>query len=215
MSESKQIPWTRYLFMIRLRLLELGKRLQILKVYFLVAASYKIQKGWDILFAPIFAFSITFGLIIGLLFGMKYWIPFILGLSSFCLSTFVIIEILLVADNSSRRIDLMRKIPRMKSKWIFRERNAEIRKLIIENLGWPKILSDLHGKLVDGWNEYELYRIRPKDRLMREPFLLLKMRCPSSDSDYVLCVPPAMKTAREAITWVNRDIVPEDFIRQT
>jgi len=109
----------------------------------------------------------------------------------------------------------VRKIVKMKSRWIFRERNAEIRKLITENLGWPKILSDLHGKSIDKWNSYELYKIQPKDKLMRESFLLLKMVCPSSGSDYVLCVPPEMKTTKEAITWVNLGIPPEKFIEQT
>jgi len=33
--------------------------------------------------------------------------------------------------------------------------------------------------------------------------------------DYTLCVPPRMRTAKEAITWVRRDIAPEEFIKQT
>lgn len=216
MSEFIQIPGARYLLVARLKALELRKRLQILGAYLLVAASYRVQGGLGLLPVPIFALSMTVGLVACVLLGIDCWIPFILGaLLCFPILAYIVIQILLVADNASTRTELIGKIPRMKSEWILRERNAEVRKLITENLSWPKILSDLRGELVDGWNEYELYRIRPKDRLMREPFLLLKMRCPSSDSDYVLCVPPRMKTAREAIIWVNSDIAPEDFIKQT
>lgn len=215
MSEFIRIPWARCLLAAKLKALELGKRLWALRAYLLVAASYKAQGSLGILPVPIFAFSMIVGVVVYPFFAIDFWILFVLGLWCYCLLTYATIRVLLVADQPMTRRELIKKIPRMKSEWIFRERNAEIRKLIIENLGWPKILSDLHGELVDGWNEYELYRIQPKDRLMREPFLLLKMRCPSSGSDYVLCVPPNMKTASEAITWVNRNIAPTDFIKQT
>lgn len=216
MSEFIRIPWIRYPFMARLKALELRKRLRISEAYLLVAASYRTEGSLSILPVPILAVSMTVGLIVCTFLGIGFWIPLILGgLLCFPILGYVVIRILLVADNASTRMELIRKIPRIESEWILRERNAEVRKLIIENLGWPKILSDLHGELVDGWNEYELYRIQPKDRLMREPFLLLKMRCPSSGSDYVLCVPPKMKTASEAITWVNSGIAPADFIKQT
>jgi len=193
----------------------LRKSLQILKSRWLVEASYRAQGGLGLLPVPIAAFGIVIGLIASGLLGMRYWIPFMPGMLCFSFLTYATIEALLVADNPSTRIELIGMIPRMKSWWILKERNAEVRRLIIENLGWPKILSDLRGELVVGWNEFELYRIEPKDRLMREPFLLLKMRCPSSGSDYVLCVPPEMKTARGAITWVNRNIAPGEFIEQT
>ena len=164
---------------------------------------------------PIAALIIIIPVIACAFFGENYWIPFDLGILFFCLLTFLILQALGVTGNASLRMAMVREILKMKSRWIFRERNAEIRKLIIENLGWPKILSDLHGKSVDKWNSYELLKIQPKDRLMRESFLLLKMVCPSSDSDYVLCVPPEMKTAKEAITWVNLGIPSEKFIKQT
>jgi len=164
---------------------------------------------------PIAALIIIISLIACVFFGINYWVPFDLGILFFCLLTYLVLQALRVVGDASLRMALIRKILKMKSRWIFKERNAEIRKLIIENLGWPKILSDLHGESVDKWNSYELYKIQPKDRLMHESFLLLKMVCPSSDSDYVLCVPPEMKTAKEAVTWVNLDISPEEFIKQT
>lgn len=191
------------------------KFIQTLKTRYLVAASYKTQGALGVFLVPIPALSTVIGLVVCPFLGISLWIPFVSGLLCFSILAYVIIRVLLVADKSDVRMKLIKEIPRMKSEWILKERNAEIRKLIIENLGWPKILFDLHGKLIDGWNSYELYRIQPKDRLMREPFLLLKMKCPSSGSDYTFCVPPSTKTAKEAITWMNKGIAPEEFIKQT
>ena len=41
------------------------------------------------------------------------------------------------------------------------------------------------------------------------------MICPSTGHIHVLRVPPEMKSASEAITWVNWEIPPEDFAIQT
>ncbi len=41
------------------------------------------------------------------------------------------------------------------------------------------------------------------------------MICPSTKFLHVLRVPPEMKSAREAIRWVNWGIDPEDFAVQT
>ena len=178
---------------------------------------------------PFAAFAVIAGLIACAFLGIEYWFPFVSGLLFLSFGAYFEIQAFLVANNSSMRMELviivannssMRmekviKILKMKSWWILKERNAEIRKLITENLGWPKILSDLHGEFVDRWNEYELYKIQPKDRLMHESFYLLKMRCPSTGSDFTLCVPPNIRKAKEAITWVRRGITPEEFIKQT
>jgi len=181
----------------------------------LIGVSYRVQGSWENIPVPVAALSIMAGLVACGFFGIKYWILFALGLLFLLFVTYAHIRALCVSDDSLVRMTLVKKILKMKSWWILRERNAEIRKLIIENLGWPKILSDLQGRLVDEWKEYELYRIQPKDRLMREPFYLLKMKCPSTGSDYTLCVPPYFRKAKEAITWIRRDIAPEEFIQQT
>ena len=41
------------------------------------------------------------------------------------------------------------------------------------------------------------------------------MTCPSTGDIHVLRVPPHMKSAHEAITWINWGISPEDFVIQT
>ncbi len=44
---------------------------------------------------------------------------------------------------------------------------------------------------------------------------LLKMTCPSTAHIHVLRVPPTIQSAREAVTWVNWDIDPEQFSIET
>lgn len=48
-----------------------------------------------------------------------------------------------------------------------------------------------------------------------EPIYLLKMTCPSTSFIHALRVPPEVKSAREAISWVNWGIDPEEFGVQT
>jgi leucine-rich repeat protein SHOC2 len=49
----------------------------------------------------------------------------------------------------------------------------------------------------------------------REPMLLLKMTCPSTQHIHILRVPPEMTSAEAAITWVNHGIHPDEFAVQT
>ncbi|MBD2009695.1 hypothetical protein NDI40_21875, partial [Microcoleus vaginatus ZQ-A3] len=48
-----------------------------------------------------------------------------------------------------------------------------------------------------------------------KPVYLLKMTCPSTGFIHALRVPPDMRSAKEAIRWVNWDIDPEEFSVQT
>lgn len=189
--------------------------LRIVKANRLVEGSYWAQGNLGFSSVPFVAIAIISGVIISRILGISYWTFLFAGLLFFVLLIFAMGLLLLVADNDSLRLKLMEKIPKIKSVWILKERNAEIRKLIIEKTGWTKILSDLDAQLINRWNSYELYRIQPRDQFISESFQLLKMKCPSASSDYVLCVPPSLSTAEEAIKWVNRGIEPEEFIKQT
>jgi len=44
---------------------------------------------------------------------------------------------------------------------------------------------------------------------------LLKMTCPSTGHIHALRVPPNVRSAKEAIRWVNWDIDPAEFSVQT
>lgn len=101
----------------------------------------------------------------------------------------------------------------LKSDWLLIEQNSEVRRRLIQKIGYEKILRDLQSTELDRWQEYTLLRINSSVDI--EPIHLLKMICPSTLHIHVLRVPPTMTSAREAIRWVNGGIDPEEFIVQT
>jgi internalin A len=98
------------------------------------------------------------------------------------------------------------------SQWILAEENAEVRRVLIEGIGYDRIIQELSAKQIDSWQEYALLQI---DNADVEPICLLKMTCPSTGFIHALRVPPNLTSAREAIGWVNWDIDPEEFSVQT
>ncbi|MEG5081772.1 leucine-rich repeat domain-containing protein [Microcoleus sp. AT8-B4] len=98
------------------------------------------------------------------------------------------------------------------SQWLLAEENAEVRRVLIEGIGYDRICQELQAKQIDSWQEYALLQI---DNADVEPICLLKMTCPSTGFIHALRVPPNLTSAREAIRWVNWDIDPEEFSVQT
>jgi len=98
------------------------------------------------------------------------------------------------------------------SQWLLAEENAELRRVLIEGIGYDRICQELQAKQIDSWQEYALLQI---DNADVEPICLLKMTCPSTGFIHALRVPPNLASAREAIGWVNWDIDPEEFSVQT
>ncbi len=116
------------------------------------------------------------------------------------------------------------KLSKWQSKWILDEDNAEVRRFLIQSLGYEKICQDLQAIQLDDWREYNLLKINDFERLYnkngkeevgREPMVLLKMTCPSTGHIHILRVPPEMTSAEAAITWVNHGIHPDKFTVQT
>jgi hypothetical protein len=116
------------------------------------------------------------------------------------------------------------KLSDWKSEWLLDEENAEIRRRIIEELGYEKICDELKALTLDSWREYNLLRIGGVDAifsiqedeldplpevLYREPMILLKMTCPSTNHIHILRVPPEITSAEAAITWVNHGVHPD------
>jgi len=109
-------------------------------------------------------------------------------------------------------------------RWLLTEANAEVKMVLIQAMGYEKICQELNITTRDTYREYSLITLdnvtdveleewkSPEDE---EPILLLKMTCPSTGHIHVLRVPPDIDTAREAITWVNWDIDPEEFAIET
>jgi hypothetical protein len=103
--------------------------------------------------------------------------------------------------------------------WILQERNAEIRRVLIQGIGYERLYRELRAETLDTWREYRLLKIAnvPTSvevdgrEVEEEAIHLLKMICPSTAHIHVLRVPPDIYTSREAIRWVNWDTDPEEF----
>jgi internalin A len=95
------------------------------------------------------------------------------------------------------------------SQWILSEQNAELRRVLIQGIGYARICQELAAQELDTWREYTLLKI--DNDVDGEPIYLLKMTCPSTGHIHALRVPPDMQSAREAIRWVNWGIDPEEF----
>jgi hypothetical protein len=105
------------------------------------------------------------------------------------------------------------------AQWILDEENAEVRRLLIERIGYDRICCELQAVELDSLQEYTLLSIDFADESDDEgnarPVYLLKMTCPSTGHIHALRVPPDVESAKEAIRWVNWDIDPEEFSVQT
>ncbi|RMG36641.1 MAG: hypothetical protein D6732_08030 [Methanobacteriota archaeon] len=84
-----------------------------------------------------------------------------------------------------------------KPEWVLSEKNTEVRRVILEVLGYEKVIEALEMKKISEWREYELYELDLPD----EPLHLLKMVCPSTGRVYVEGVPPNITDAEEARKW--------------
>jgi leucine-rich repeat protein SHOC2 len=110
-----------------------------------------------------------------------------------------------------------------KPEWLLDEDNAEIRRILIEQVGYEKICDELNAITLDIWREYILLKIDGVEKIYddedepidTEPMVLLKMICPSTTHIHILRVPPEMESAEAAITWVNHGIHPDEFAVQT
>ena len=98
------------------------------------------------------------------------------------------------------------------AQWLLEERNAELKRILIQKIGYDRICQQLQAVELDSWQEYTLLKI---DNADVEPIYLLKMTCPSTGHIHALRVPPNVRSAKEAIRWVNWDIDPEEFSVQT
>jgi leucine-rich repeat protein SHOC2 len=119
------------------------------------------------------------------------------------------------------------KFSEWKPEWLSDEDNAEIRRVLIEQVGYEKICAELNAVTLDTWREYTLIKIDEAEKVdpyddyygdfepYYEPMVLLKMTCPSTAHIHILRVPPEMVSAEAAITWVNQGIHPDDFAVQT
>ncbi len=96
---------------------------------------------------------------------------------------------------------------------IRRERNIEVRRVMMERYGMQRLLNDGGASLVHRDDHGELYRLTLGDG---DPRLVLKVRNATASQDgsfkdFLLRVPPRMKTARQAVAWTFDFENPEDY----
>ncbi|MBW4554236.1 MAG: hypothetical protein KME35_24500 [Aphanocapsa sp. GSE-SYN-MK-11-07L] len=102
--------------------------------------------------------------------------------------------------------------------WVLSEQNAEVRRVLIEGIGYGRLCQELQAHTLDTWREYTLLTVKIPTKgyvggqeVEEEPIHLLKMTCPSTNHIHVLRVPPKLRSARAAARWVNWDIDPAGF----
>jgi len=100
-----------------------------------------------------------------------------------------------------------------RAQWLLAERNAELRRVLIQVMGYCKIAEELQAEEIDKWQEYSLLKI--ENEINVETIYLLKMTCPSTGRVHILRVPPDISSTRQAICWVNWGVDPEEFSVQS
>jgi hypothetical protein len=95
---------------------------------------------------------------------------------------------------------------------ILRTDNVEIRRVLIERLGYETFLQQVGGVIrdrdTDAGGERQLICIAFEDD---EPLLLLKVICPSTGHLHVLRVPPDMDTCHQSAAWIAGFDNPDDY----
>lgn len=99
------------------------------------------------------------------------------------------------------------------AEWLLEETNAEVRRVLIQGIGYAHLCQELQVSQLDTWREYTLLKIdQPVDV---EPIYLLKMICPRTGSVHATRVPPDIQSAPEAIRWANWETDPVEFAVET
>jgi hypothetical protein len=100
---------------------------------------------------------------------------------------------------------------------ILGQRNAELRRVILERVGMDDVLSRARAMVEDCDQDpggiRRLVRIRLRGRFGRaEDHSYLHCRCPSTGREYLLRVPPETGTCREAAAWLAGFDDPEAYL---
>jgi hypothetical protein len=85
------------------------------------------------------------------------------------------------------------------AKEILAIRNVEVRRILVGEFGYARILAQMPHEVIDRDGEQELVRILWSAR--EEPICLVKVKCPSTGAFYTLRVPPSRVTVKSAVAW--------------
>lgn len=86
---------------------------------------------------------------------------------------------------------------------VLAQTNTEVRRVMMERMGHERFLAEVGAEELDrdadAGGERRLLRVPLPDD---EPFVVLSVSCPSTGRQYVLRVPPTMRTAHAASAWL-------------
>ncbi|WP_050024745.1 DUF6745 domain-containing protein [Verrucomicrobium sp. BvORR034] len=95
---------------------------------------------------------------------------------------------------------------------ILAERNAEVRRVMIERVGLERFLAESKAETLhedtDPGGARKLYRLPLPDD---EDLVCVSVNCPSTGRHYLIRVPPAMKTCHQAVAWTAGFDNPADY----
>jgi hypothetical protein len=90
--------------------------------------------------------------------------------------------------------------------------NVELRRVLIERLGYETFLQQVGGLIrdrdKDAGGERQLVYIPFEDD---EPLMVLKVTCPSTGHTHILRVPPHMRSCHQAAAWIAGFDNPDDY----
>jgi len=92
------------------------------------------------------------------------------------------------------------------------ERNVERRRVLLERMGYDRFAEQADAEVLDRdrdpGGERRLLKIPlPED----EDLVCVSVICPSTDRQYVIRVPPTMRTCRQAVAWIAGYDNPDDY----
>lgn len=95
---------------------------------------------------------------------------------------------------------------------ILAEPNAELRRVMIERIGFDRFLREAGAKVIhqdtDPGGPRELLRVKLQGD---EDLVCVSVRCPSTGRHYLIRVPPNMKTCHQAVAWTAGFDDPDDY----
>jgi predicted Rdx family selenoprotein len=95
---------------------------------------------------------------------------------------------------------------------VLETRNTELRRVMLERMTHEKFLLEVNAEVLDQDRDTggvrKLLRVKLEDD---EPLVAIWVICPSTDRNYVLRVPPTMRTCRQAAAWIAGFDNPNDY----
>ncbi len=87
------------------------------------------------------------------------------------------------------------------ARWIAEEPDLLLKQVLMEGVGYGRLVQELEGEVLDDWNHSSLIQLEITG--WEEPILLLKRCCSQTRVMDVLRVPPYLRSAQSAACWVH------------